>query len=59
MVWRSKKKLLINSKLAGTTMCKSLRVSVSSEKSQLGLEVSNSILCLSPEVSSYTFSCLF
>ena len=36
---RHKKKLEISSKLAGTTMCKSLRASVDSEESRLGLDV--------------------
>ena len=44
MVWRNKNKLWINSKLADTTMCKSLKVSVGSEKSRLGIDVSNRIL---------------
>ena len=37
---KNQEKLYISSKLAGTTMCKSLGVSVGSEKSRLGLNIS-------------------
>ena len=43
----TKTKLYMNSKLAGTTMCKFFRASVGSEKSCLDLNVSNSIICSS------------
>ena len=43
----SRRKLQINSKLAGITTCKSLSQSVGSEKSLCGLNISNRILCSS------------
>ena len=52
MKWGNKKKLQINSQLAGTPMCISLGASVGSEKSRLGLDVSNSILCSSLLISA-------
>ena len=56
LIYMYKKKLEINGKLAGITMYKSLRMSVGSEKSRLGLAISNGILCLS-HLKRFTHDC--